>query len=311
MKYLFIFSLDLWSRYNRYIQSHDAYGALTFPVTDMAERTSGRPRIEVERHQLSFLKAMSFSWRDISAILGVSIKMAQRRAKERDIETYSNISEVDLEEKVREFKTKFPHCGEALLKGHIESEGIHVQRQRLRETIWTVSGRQAQPSVPIPHRTYSVHGPNSLWHIDSNHKLIRWRMVIHGGIDGYSRVVTYLRCCDNNESESVLSHFVTATQLYGIPSRVQSDYGGENVQVWRFMEQVRGPGRSSFITGSSTHNTRIERLWRDVYIAVSSIFVSIFQSLENSGRLDPLNDADMVCLHYVFIPRINRALQTF
>ena len=27
--------------------------------------------------------------------------------------------------------------------------------------------------------------PNSLWHIDGYHKLIRWRIVIHGVIDGY------------------------------------------------------------------------------------------------------------------------------
>ena len=24
-------------------------------------------------------------------------------------------------------------------------------------------------------------GPNSLWHIDGNHKLIKWHLVIHGG----------------------------------------------------------------------------------------------------------------------------------
>ncbi len=30
---------------------------------------------------------------------------------------------------------------------------------------------------------YSVEGSNALWHVDWNHKLIRWRVVIHGGID--------------------------------------------------------------------------------------------------------------------------------
>ena len=28
-------------------------------------------------------------------------------------------------------------------------------------------------------RTYSVSGPNSLWHIDGHHSLIRWRLVVH------------------------------------------------------------------------------------------------------------------------------------
>ena len=35
-------------------------------------------------------------------------------------------------------------------------------------------------------------------YIDSHHKLIRWRMVTHGAIDGYSRVVLYLKCTSNN-----------------------------------------------------------------------------------------------------------------
>jgi len=45
----------------------------------------------------------------------------------------------------------------------------------------------------ILHRhRYKVKGPKSLWHIDGNHKLIRWRIVIHGGVDGFSRIPIYL-----------------------------------------------------------------------------------------------------------------------
>ena len=104
---------------------------------------------------------------------------------------------------------------------------------------------------------------------------------------------------------------LTATEEYGIPSRVRSDHGGENTLVWQFMEETRGVGRASYITGSSTHNTRIERLWRDVYVVVTSTYVNIFQSMEDMVVLDPLNEVDMFCLHYVFNLRINTALQAF
>lgn len=67
-------------------------------------------------------------------------------------------------------------------------------------------------SIVTHRRVYRVHGPNSLWHIDGMHKLIRWKMVIHGGIDGFSRCIVYLQCSHNNKADTVLNLFVEATQ---------------------------------------------------------------------------------------------------
>lgn len=65
-------------------------------------------------------------------------------------------------------------------------------------------------------------------HIDGHHKLIRWRVVIHGGIDGFSRTIVYLRRSPNNYAETVLGLFQEAVQRFGLPSRVRSDLSGEN-----------------------------------------------------------------------------------
>lgn len=59
----------------------------------------------------------------------------------------------------------------------------------------------------------------------------RWRFVIHGAIDGFSRFVVYLHCCTNNRSETVLALFHNAVIEFGLPQRVRSDKGGENVKV--------------------------------------------------------------------------------
>jgi hypothetical protein len=199
-----------------------------------------------------------------------------------------------------------------MTQGHLLAKNISVPRRKLRESIARVRGSGGDGiSQAIVRRTYSVPGPNHLWHLDGNHKLIKYRLVIHGGIDGFSRLITYLACANNNRASTVLDEFVCATEQYGTPSRVRTDKGGENVDVWRLMIDVRGEDRASYIAGSSVHNTRIERLWRDVYTQVTSTYALVFKSLEDNGVLDPLNCVDLYCLHLVFIPRINEALKSF
>ena len=40
-------------------------------------------------------------------------------------------------------------------------------------------------------------------------------------------------------------------------------------------------------------------------------FANTFRKLENDGLLDRLNEVDMICLHYCFLPRIQKCLQSF
>lgn len=114
-----------------------------------------------------------------------------------------------------------------------------------------------------------------------------------------------------NRTGTVLEAFLGAVSSFGLPDSVRSDHGGENIDVWRYMLYANNDNPSCVITGSSTHNERVERLWRDVYRSVSSTFASTFVSLEREGVLDPLNEIDLFCLHYIFLPRINRNLKLF
>ena len=126
-------------------------------------------------------------------------------------------------------------------------------------------------------------------------------------IDGFSRLVVYLSCSANNLAQTVYHLFLDAVQTYSIPSRVRTDFGIENVDVARFMLTNCGTGRRSIITGSSVHNQRIERLWRDVGRVVIRPYRNLFYYLESYGLLDPLNELHLFSLHYIYIPRINRA----
>jgi hypothetical protein len=74
---------------------------------------------------------------------------------------------------------------------------------------------------------------------------------VHGGVDGFSRIPVFLKASDNNRADTVLQLFLAAVDEYGLPSRVRSDKGGENVDVSWYMlsHPQRGPGIGSMITG--------------------------------------------------------------
>ena len=62
----------------------------------------------------------------------------------------------------------------------------------------------------------------------------------------------YLRVKNSNRAEIVLQTFREAVVEFGLPERVRSDKGGENVKVAEFMLMKK----KCFITGRSVHNQR-------------------------------------------------------
>lgn len=63
-----------------------------------------------------------------------------------------------------------------------------------------------------------------------------------------------------------------AVKYDGLPSRLRSDKGKENVLVAGYMLEKRGADRRSVITGRSTHNQSVERLRKDVFSVVLLYF---------------------------------------
>lgn len=277
--------------------------------------TGGRPKMMINVEHVELLRSVGFTWQEVADAVQVSRTTLWRRLKEMNVSTsrYSDISEEDLDHLIRGLQQEFPNCGQVMINSLLQQRGIFLQRYRIRESIIRVDPLRSalRWQQVVARRTYSVPGANSLWHIDGHHSLIRWRFVVHGGIDGYSRTIVYLSCATNNSSHTVYTLFKQATKEYGVPSRVRSDKGGENILVCRFMISHRGTGRGSHLAGSSTHNQRIERLWRDVYRCVCSTYHELFYYMEATGILDVDSEFDLFVLQCVFLPIINKTLRDF
>ena len=288
-------------------------------TTSSGAANVGRPKFWITSEVLEDLRNLGFTWTRIATTLGVLRWTISRRVREYGLETMTEFSDVSDEELDRLVKSYIDYhgttTGQTYIIGYIKSLGHRVQRSWIRECIARLDPHNTalRWGVTLSRRVYSVPWPNSLWHLDGHHSLIRWKLVIHGCIDGFSRRIMFLRCSPNNLAETVLTLFLEAINNDGgmWPSRIRVDRGVENVLVCDAMITARGEGRGSFIPGPSTHNQRIERLWRDVFRCVCHMYYYIFYGMEMSGILNPADPMHLFALHLVFLPQINLAMDEY
>lgn len=304
------------------LQINKSSNATAFTILEVSTQGNGRPdrpKILIRLDVLEELRGLGFSWEKISKILNVSGWTVMRRVNENNLQNlqrFTEMSDEEVDSIVREYIDRHgPTTGEPFMSVFFRSKGIIIQRRRVRESLNRVDPKNTitRWGSLIKRRSYFVPWPNSLWHLDGHHSLIRWKFVIHGCIDGKSRKIMFLHCSSNNLADTVKTLFLNAIRENGNlwPSRIRVDYGVENVLVCDEMVNHRGPDRNSFIAGPSTRNQRIERLWRDVFRCVSAAFYYTFYAMEQTGVLDLDNELHLFVLHHVFLKRINSSLSEF
>ena len=216
----------------------------------------GRPHVLIRTDDIEFLRGLNFTWNKIADILPVSHSTIYRCL----------IEEVISEECHCRWTAGFYHF---TCYPNLHRQGIRIQRWRMRHRVDHSNtalrkSRTVQRSMLLVPMQYG-----------RKHKLIHWRFVIHGAIDGYSRMITFLNCSTNNNAATVLTYFENAVAVHGLPSRIRADLGRDNVSAWHYMVQQHGT-RECVLVGSSVHNERIERLWRDVFKSALSLFYEKF-----------------------------------
>ena len=207
----------------------------------------------------------------LARALGVHRNTLRKKMGESGVHAgYTSIGDAELDVLVRTYKVRKPDSGFRYVCGHLCSAGIRVQKQRILGSLKCVDriGRFIRRRTVTRRRKYFSSRPNALWHCDGHHKLIKYGFVIHGFIDGNCRTVCCIFCLclsrfsvwllpkitalcanTNNHASTVLELFLSAVDLYGHPSRVRGDRGGENVLVSAYMIMKHGPNRGSFLWG--------------------------------------------------------------
>ena len=153
----------------------------------LCESTGGRPAYNITKDLIEELRETGMNWRSIATCLGVSDQTLYRRRIEFGIEdSFTEISEDELDKQIQETLNLTPYSGKSYVRGSLKGKGINVQRWRIRDSLRRLDGigKAVRTRYAISRRIYNVSGPNHLWHFKSNHKLISWRFIIHGCIDG-------------------------------------------------------------------------------------------------------------------------------
>ncbi|KAH0836635.1 hypothetical protein J3R83DRAFT_8353 [Lanmaoa asiatica] len=286
------------------------------PVKIVHTGKRGRPRKEIN---LEYLKEATSNGRQIkltelARLLGLHRNTIRAYMKKYEIERkYSDISNSDLDQLVAQFKASHPESGSRYVMGHLRAQGYRLQFTRVLQSLGRVDriGQILRTRQVKKRRKYYVKRPNALWHVDGHHKLIRWGIVIHGFIDGFCRTIVALRASNNNQSTTVLDLFQCAVAEFGMPSRVRGDRGGENIDVATYVVMKNGPHRASFMWGSSTHNSRIERLWVEVGTQFARRWRAFFTRLEHQHMLNPQIPSHLWLLHTLFLDAINEDSLSF
>ncbi|XP_055021238.1 uncharacterized protein LOC129412151 [Boleophthalmus pectinirostris] len=286
-------------------------------VVQFEQGPAGRQRMVVSSDHLLHLLELNLSVPSIAKLMGISRSTLYRRMGDFGFSVrsqYCTLTDEELDQCVREVISRQPHSGYRMVKALLQARGLRVQYERVRASMHRVDTNGVISRTLnlgcINRRTYSVPGPHFLMHIDTNHKLIRYNIVIFGGIDGFSRKIMYLGASSNNLASTALAFFNRSADKYGFP---QSFVVIRGWKTWILpiscSQPVEQEGAALFL--GKVHNQRIERLWRDLWVTVTSIYYDVLHYLEEGGFLSIGSLVHLFCCHYVFLPRLQEDLDTF
>ena len=124
-----------WQEHSNSLEVRHLLSRYQVPVQQSSHR--GRPCLHVTQEQLEYLRSLSFSWSDISRILGISRMTIFRRRVQYGMifEPSQSVSDSELMDIVHQLRQEVPDLGQSILAGRVRAMGLRVTRDRLRNAI--------------------------------------------------------------------------------------------------------------------------------------------------------------------------------
>lgn len=127
-------------------------------LVDVVYTARGQCKLSISEECLQSLIKMKISIPSIDRLLGVT--------------------DDELDSLVRSVKMRLPHIGYRMMMGELQAMGYRVKWEQVSVSMHRVDAAgilERMASVGcVARRVYSVKGPLSLAHVDTNHKLIRF-----------------------------------------------------------------------------------------------------------------------------------------
>lgn len=153
------------------------------------------------------------------------------------------------------------------------------------------AGSQERKAYRLKRGEYRNPGPNIAWHTDGYDKLEPYGFSIHGCIDGFSRIVIWLKVSRTNNDPAVIAGFYLGAveELDGCPVILRTDTGTENTVIAAVQRYLRCDGQDehagakAYVYGPSHSNERIECWWSSFRKSHSDRWMTFFVNYQTKN----------------------------
>jgi len=187
-----VITQDLFNRVQRKIDilyynnnNEVEHGSESFKLQKIVNGKPGNNCYDIDKDYLEHLLSIGCHVTSIArdGMLGSKLhpntiyKFMKRNGIKSVRDRFTTLSDEELTLLVKDINSKFPNSGIREVKAILKNltPPVIVQRDRVGKILSTVDphGAARRWAQVIPRRVYRVATPNSLWHIDTHHSLIR------------------------------------------------------------------------------------------------------------------------------------------